>query len=97
VIPLPERRGPRCRGPDCLTENGPCQPGCNPEARAVNQPVSEPQGPEQTYCTSGNPNPQRHGRLRVFTGRVLLVSRLVAAFTTIAAGVHVLIELISKL
>jgi len=96
AMPLPERRGPPCRSPYCLTENGPCHPGGNPDARTVNQPVSEPQGPE-TQCTSGNPGPQWRERLRQFVTWVLLTASMVAALSTIADGAHALMDLISEL
>ena len=96
-MPMPERRGPPCRGPDCFTENGPCHPGCLPDARAVTPPVSEPEGPEQTHCTSENPGPQWRDQLRQFVTWVLLAASMVAALSTIADGVHALMNLISTL
>ena len=96
-MPLPEQWRPQCRGPDCYTTNGPCRPGRHPEARAVNQPVSEHQGPEQTHCTSENPGPQWRDQLRQFVTWVLLAASVVAALSTIADGVHALMDLISTL
>lgn len=95
AMPLPERRGPPCRGPDCFTENGPCHPGCHPDARAVTQPVCPP--PEQAQPITGSPGDQRRDRLRRFVGRVLLVASLVAALSTMADGINTLVDLISKL
>lgn len=96
AVPLPEGRGPPCKGPDCYTRNGPCHPGCTPEARAVQHaPVPTPS--EQVECTNGSPGPQWRDRLRCFVGWVLQVASLVAASRTIADGIHALIDLISKL
>jgi len=95
AMPLPKRRGPSCEGPDCYMTNGPCQPGCHPDTRAVQQPVS--QEPEHTQCTSGNPGPQRRDQLRQSVTWVLLAASVVAALSTIAGGVHVLMDLISTL
>ena len=95
AMPLPERRGPPCRSPHCLTEDGSCHPGCHPDARAVTQPVSAE--PEHTQCTSGNPGPQRRDRLRQFVTWVMLAASMVTALSTIADGVHALMDLISTL
>lgn len=94
AMPLSERRGPLCRGPDCFTENGPCHPGCTPDARAVVQPVSH--RPEQAHSTNGSLGAQWCARLRRFVVWVLLAASLVAALSTLADGVHTLIDLISK-
>ena len=90
AMPLPERRGPRCRGPDCNTENGPCHPGCTPDAG-----TAETQEPTQP--TSESPGAQWRDSLRQFVTWVLLVASVVAALSTIADGVSVLVELISTL
>lgn len=94
-MPLSERRGPLCRGPECFTENGPCHPGCTPDARAVQYKPVMP-APEQIYFTSGSLGAQWRARLRRFMVWVLLAASLVAALSTLANGVHTLIDLISK-
>jgi hypothetical protein len=92
---LSERRGPLCRGPDCFTENGPCHPGCTPDARAVHhKPVMS--GPKHAHSTNGSFGAQWRYRLRRFVVWVLLAASLVAALSTLAHGVHTLIDLISK-
>jgi hypothetical protein len=95
AMPLPERRGPPCKGPLCFTENGPCHPGCSPDARAVHRkPVMS--APEQAHCTNGSLSAQWRARLRRFVVWVLLAASLVAALSTLADSVHTLIDLISK-
>jgi hypothetical protein len=94
AMPLSERRGPLCRGPDCSTENGPCHLGCSLDARAVVQPVSH--RPEHTHSTSGSHSAQGRDRLRRFLGWVLLVVSVLTALSKITDGAHVLIDLISK-
>ena len=59
AMPLPKRRGPSCEGPDCYMTNGPCQPGCHPDARAVQQPVS--QEPEHTQLSVPAKTPAHNG------------------------------------
>jgi hypothetical protein len=92
-MPLPERKGPLCRGPDCYTENGPC-PGCHPDVRAA-QCSSVPSAPEQIESSNGSLGAQRLGRVRWFLGWVLLVASVLVALGTIADGLNALIDLIS--
>jgi hypothetical protein len=93
-MPLSERRGPLCRGPDCFTENGPCHPGCDPNAEAV-QHIPVPSEPEQAKCTKGSLGTQWRDRLRWVVGWVVPVATVVTALAAAANGVHVLIDLIS--
>lgn len=91
---LPEGRGPPCEGPDCYTRNGPCHPGCLPDAGTAEPPVLTP--PEQTQSTKESPSAQRRDRLRRFLGWILLVASVLATLGKITDGAHVLIDLISK-
>lgn len=94
-MPLSKRRGPLCRGPDCYMRNGPCHPGCHPDARAVQEPVLFWE-PEHTQSTNGRPSAQWRARLRRFVGWILLVASLLAHLSKLVDGAHVLIDLISK-
>lgn len=94
-MPLPERRGPPCKGPDCYMTNGPCRPGCTPSTKAVQHtPVSSV--PEQVHSTNGSLGAQWWRRLREFTAWVLLTASLVAHLNNLVGGVQTLIDLISK-
>lgn len=95
-MPLPEGKGPVCRGPDCYMTNGPCHPGCRPDARA-DQLLPVPSAAEQVECTKGSPGDQWRHRVRQVVACVLLVASLATAPTNIAKGVHALIELIGKI
>ena len=94
AMPLPERRGPPCKGPLCFMKNGPCHPGCTPDAGTAKTPVWDT--PEPTQSTNGSLSVQRRDRLRRFLVWVLLVASVLAALSTIADGLHALIDLISK-
>jgi hypothetical protein len=94
AVPLPERRGPPCRGPDCYTRNGPCHPGCTPDARAI-QHIPVPSSSEQVESTSESPGSQWYVRARRLVGWVLLIASMITALITIIHGVQGLIMLIS--
>ena len=94
AMPLPEWKGPLCRGPDCFTRNGPCHPGCSPDARAV-QHIPVPSGSEQVEYTNENSGSQWYARAHRLVGWVLLAASVITALITVIHGVQALIMLIS--
>lgn len=60
----------------------------------THQPVWSP--PEQAESTNGSPSVQWRARWRRFLAWVLLVASVLAALSTIADGIHTLIDWVSK-
>jgi hypothetical protein len=92
-MPLPEGRGPPCSGPDCYMKNGPCHPGCTPDARAAQRSSVQP---ERIEHSKDGPGIQWRHRLREFTAWVLLITSMVVNLNKLVDGVQVLIDLISQ-